>query len=37
MQPWGAFSQSNFITTNISLICNGTCTLSVPASNGNIS
>lgn len=37
MQPWGPYSQSNFITTNVTLICNGACTLSVPANNGNIS
>lgn len=37
MQPWGAYSQSNFITTNVTSICNGACTLSVPASNGNVS
>lgn len=37
MQPWGPYSQSNFITSNITLICNGACTLSVPANNGNIS
>ncbi len=37
MQPWGPYSQSNFITSNVTLICNGACTLSVPANNGNIS
>lgn len=37
MQPWGAYSQSNFLTTNIATICNGACNLSIPSSNGNIS
>ena len=37
MQPWGSYSQSNFITTNTTLICNNNCTLSVPATNGNLS
>lgn len=37
IQPWGAFSQSNFITANVTNICNNTCTLSVPSSNGNLS
>jgi hypothetical protein len=37
MQPWGAYSLSNFVTTNTATICNGACTLSVPASNANIS
>lgn len=37
MQPWGPYSQSNFVTTNTTLVCNNQCMLSVPASNGNIS
>lgn len=37
IQPWSAFSQSNFITTNVTNICNNTCTLSLPSSNGNLS
>lgn len=36
IQPWGAYSQSNFITTNTTTICSGECTLTVPSDTNNV-
>ena len=37
LDPWGAFKESNFITTSPDLICSNLCTITTPASNNNIS
>lgn len=37
LQPWGAYSASNFVTTSTGAICGGACSLTIPSSNNNIS
>lgn len=36
IDPWSSYGLSNFITTNVTDICGGTCSLSTPASNGGL-